>query len=102
MKTTDIIRAVLDLIDQIEQQPGELLAEPAELELSDEMRRYQQIAGLLDTEPKCLANEPAEAYADVAAVTVNAGGGPNGPKHPADIRSDSVSMYPNFQARAKR
>lgn len=102
MRATDIIRSVLDLIDQLEQQPAEIEAGPAAIPLDDEVRRYQQIAGLLDTEPKCLANEPAEAYAPVTAVTINAGGGPNKPKNPADIRSDSVSMYPNFQARAKR
>lgn len=33
------------------------------------------------------------------SVTVNAGGGWNGPKNPADIRANSVSMYPNFQAK---
>lgn len=102
MRATDLIRSVLDLIDQIEQQPTEISPDAAEIPLDDDVRRYQQIAGLLDTEAKCLANEPAEAYADVAAVTVNAGGGPNKPKNPADIRGDSVSMYPNFQARAKR
>lgn len=102
MRATDLIRSVLDLIDHIEQQPAEVQADGAELPLSDEVRRMQQIAGLTNTEPKCLANQPAEAYADVAAVTVDAGGGPNKPKHPADIRSDSVSQYPNFQARARR
>jgi hypothetical protein len=34
--------------------------------------------------------------AGIDAVTVNAGGGLNGPKHPADIRADSVAMYPNY------
>ena len=99
MRATDLIRTVLDLIDQIEQQPNEIQSQTP---LTDDEQRVQQIAGLLDTQPKCLANEPAEAYADVAAVTVNAGGGPNKPKHPADIRSDSVSQYPNYQARTRR
>ena len=102
MRATDLIRSVLDLIDQIEQQPGEIETNGIEQSLGDEARRMQQIAGLTNNEPKCLANQPAEAYADVAAVTVNAGGGPNKPKNPADIRSDSVSMYPKFQARARR
>lgn len=100
MRTTDLIRAILDLIDQIQQQP-EATSVPVSA-ASDDIRRFQQIAGLQDTQPKCLANEPAEAYAPVAAVTVAAGGGANAPKNPADIRSDSVSMYPNFQARTKR
>ncbi len=101
MRTTDLIRAILDLIDQIEQR-SEADGVSAVTPASDDIRRFQQIAGLQDTDAKCLANEPAEAYADVAAVTVGAGGGANGPKNPADIRSDSVSMYPDFQARAKR
>jgi hypothetical protein len=99
MRATDLIRTVLDLIDQIDQQPGEIQSQTP---LTDDERRVQQIAGLLNGQPKSLANEPSEAYADVTAVTVNAGGGPNKPKHPADIRSNSVSQYPNFQARARR
>jgi hypothetical protein len=31
-------------------------------------------------------------------VTTDAGGGLNGPKHPADLRVKDPSMYPNFQA----
>lgn len=100
MRATDIIRTLLDLLDQIDQHPT--ISEPITADASDDIRRFQQIAGLLDTDAKCLANEPAEAYADVTAVTVNAGGGANAPKNPADIRSDSVSMYPGFQARTKR
>ena len=101
MRTTDLIRAILDLIDQIEQRP-EAGRGAAAIPATDDVRRFQQIAGLQNTDTRTLANEPAEAYADIAAVTINAGGGINAPKNPADIRSDSVSMYPNFQARTKR
>jgi hypothetical protein len=44
-------------------------------------------------------NSPAANVAGIEAVTTHAGGGWNGPKHPADIRADSVAMYPAFQAR---
>jgi len=101
MRATDLIRNVLDLIDSIDQPTAEVVApvlEPA----NDELRRMQQIAGLQTTEPTCYANEPTEAYAPVEAVTTAAGGGPNAPKQPSDMRSDSVSMYPNFQARERR
>jgi hypothetical protein len=101
MRATDIIRNVLDLIDSID-QPGAEVVVPVPAPADDDLRRMQQIAGLQTDEPTCFANEPVEAYADVAAVTVDAGGGVNGPKHPSDIRSDSVSMYPDFQARARR
>lgn len=100
MRTTDLIRTILDLIDQIEQQPQ--AQTPEVTDAGDDIRRFQQIAGLQDTQPKCLANEPAEAYAPVTAVTIAAGGGANAPKNPADIRSNSVGMYPGFQARTKR
>jgi hypothetical protein len=39
------------------------------------------------------ANAPNEQYADIEAVTSHAGGGINGPKHAADIRTDSPSLY---------
>jgi len=101
MRATDIIRNVLDLIDSIDQPAAELVV-PAPAPADDELRRMQQIAGLQTAEPTCYANEPVEAYAPVQAVTTAAGGGPNKPKHPSDMRSDSVSMYPEFQARARR
>jgi hypothetical protein len=44
-------------------------------------------------------NSPAEVTAGIESVTTDAGGGWNGPKNPSDIRADSVSMYPNFQAK---
>ena len=40
------------------------------------------------------SNTPEEKYADIDSVTVDAGGGVNGPKHPADLRvSQSHSLY---------
>jgi len=106
MKITDIIRKVLDVIDQAESpqvQPVAPIA--AEIEItnipvdpySDEVRRMKQIAGLLPTTQPVLANAPNEQYADISAVTTLAGGGPNAPKHPHDIRVKDPSMYPNQQ-----
>lgn len=43
--------------------------------------------------PKPFENQPEEAYADVDAVTKDAGGGVNGPKDPADIRIKDPSPY---------
>ena len=43
---------------------------------------------------KQYSNTPEEKYADIDSVTVDAGGGVNGPKHPADLRvSQSHSLY---------
>ena len=98
MRATEIIRGVLDLIDQVEcaQQPqpepvvgdfaqlfAQMTAEPAETPST----------GVYD-------NSPNTHVQGVASVTTDAGlGGLNGPKNPADIRANSISMYPNFQAK---
>jgi hypothetical protein len=99
MRATDIIRNVLDLIDQIDhtEQPAIDLA-PTDTECSDdESRRFGQIIDLLTTDyQQMYNNSPAEVIAGIDSVTKDAGGGWNGPKNPADIRSDSVSMYPNY------
>ncbi len=110
MKITDVIRKVLDVIDQAECEEEQQLAQPqqgieAEIQINnipldpynDEVRRMKQIAGLIPVDTPVLANAPNEQYADIAAVTTDAGGGPNGPKHPADLRVKDPSMYPNQQ-----
>jgi hypothetical protein len=111
MRAQEIIKSVLDLIDQIEgpQEPQSIAvvsAEPeAEIDLDttdDQIRRFQQIAGLMAkdlNDTSTYANEPDEMYADIDAVTTLAGGGHNGPKHPSDIRGEHPSMYPFLQHR---
>jgi hypothetical protein len=62
--------------------------------------RFDQIIDLLTADyHQMYDNSPAEVVAGIDSVTTKAGGGWNGPKNPADIRADSVSMYPNFQAK---
>lgn len=103
MRAVDIIRSVLDMIDSMDavQQPPitiAVTAQPsAEAPLPDELARMKQIAGLIPQHEPAIANEPCEQIADIDAVTVDAGGGVNGPKHPSDMRANSVSMYPNTQ-----
>ena len=90
MRATDIIRAVLDILDQeaeeqhiTVQHNTELPAENGEAEAS----RFKQIFAMLDNPSKSpLSNAPNEVIAPVSAVTTDAGGGINGPKHPDDIR----------------
>ena len=85
MRTTDIIRSVLDLIDQVEVKQDtsiELPNEPGE-----QTSRFKQIYAMLSNRGQGeYSNTPNEIVADVDAVTTDAGGGLNGPKHPADIR----------------
>jgi hypothetical protein len=101
MRVQDIIRSIIDFIDsaEAEQEPKHDLS-PLSItgQDNDELQRMKQIAGLMpsdcDTE---YANEPQEQYAGIEAVTVDAGGGVNGPKDPSDIRGDHVSLYPAHQ-----
>ncbi len=95
MKTTDLIRNVLDLIDQVETDHTE---EPKSTndEYDDESRRMNQIKDLLPTADVTVmyANSPSEATAEINAVTTDAGGGVNGPKHSRDLRGNSFPIYP--------
>lgn len=64
----------------------------------DDIRRFKQIVDLADNnglEP--YGNEPDEKYADIDAVTCDAGGGWQEPKHPSDIRVQHPSAYPGHQ-----
>ena len=111
MKASDIIRGVLDMLDSIEsaQNPTVSISinadtaqsEPDQAPLPDELARIKQIAGLTQNDAQTYANEPSEQIADIESVTTDAGGGVNGPKHPSDIRSDSLSMYPNTQYKGR-
>lgn len=100
MRANEIIRSVLDLIDTIEnsQELAPTVVEPVDdIDCNDETRRFDQIIDLLNSDyQQMYDNSPAEAIASIEAVTSNAGGGWNGPKNPADMRADSISMYPNY------
>jgi hypothetical protein len=99
MRATDIIRGLLDILDQIDHTTDSTPSQPNNQD--DTTRRFLQITDLHSTASLQVANAPQEAYADITAVTTAAGGGVNGPKNPADLHSNSISMYPNFQACAK-
>lgn len=95
MRATEIIRGVLDLIDQVECAQQEQPTDPiggAFAQLFAQMTApVQELHGY--------DNSPDTQVQGIEAVTTAAGlGGLNGAKNPADIRSDSVSIYPNFQA----
>ena len=103
MRIQDIIRNVLDIIDGVDEQP--MVSIPKSNEISpltytntgDDINRFKQIVDLADSpERESFCNEPNIAYSDLDAVTVNAGGGMNGPKHPADIRVKDPSATPHL------
>lgn len=126
MRAKDIIRNIIDLIDDIDgggtpsvsiainstpvdtsttspvviaqsQETGEGDDEFA----SDDIRRFKQIIDLAANNNtgnlSPFSNAPNEQYADINAVTTDAGGGVNGPKHPSDQRVQHPSLYPNAQ-----
>jgi hypothetical protein len=113
MRASDIIRELLCLIDVIDNQqaqsavPQPVMPEPVAAvaveipvtpELDDGPRRFKQIFDILSAQrDQQYANSPAEVIAGVESVTTDAGGGWNGPKHPADLRVKDPSMYPNYQ-----
>ena len=76
MRAQDIIRAVLELIDQDEQKDTEL-----EVQYQDDepTSRFKQIVAMLSNPTSPEAMEP--------------NGSLNGPKHPADIRVKDSSDY---------
>ena len=96
MRVTDIIRQVLDIVDAAE-CPAEpeisIAVEPIGVPEPDEIEVITALAGL---EPG-YANEPAEIVAPLQAA-FPAGDDVHQKKNPADIRSNSISMYPDWQA----
>ena len=95
MRATEIIRGVLDLIDQLECNQQPTTVDPVGGVFAQLFAQMTEPGA----EPHGYANSPDTHVQGIEAVTTAAGlGGLNGAKNPADIRSDSVSMYPNFQA----
>lgn len=120
MRANEIIRSILDLIDgvdsgeqqptvkiafgaePVESEPVAVIAEPSDDEFaSDDIRRFKQIVDLAnddtDGSDSPFSNAPNEKIADIDAVTTDAGGGMQAPKHPSDIRVQHPSMYPGHQ-----
>lgn len=100
MKISDIIRTVLDLVDATDHPvQAKVTAVDTDSQADSELVRMRQIAGLLDTHAReNFENEPNEKYSGIDAVLAS-GDDVHRSKRPSDIRSDSVSMYPNFQAK---
>lgn len=88
MTTTDIIRAVLDIIDNAA-QPTETKATTDFIpnEPGEQTSRFKQIFAMLQNPSDGpYANTPNEIVTNVDSVTTDAGGGLNGTKHVDDLR----------------
>jgi len=95
MRATDIVRQVLDLLDAVEGDHDLKPEVKIDVQQNDEPdNRFKQILAMLDADSfGPLANSPNEVVAPIEAVTTDAGGGVNGPKHPADIRIKDPRGY---------
>lgn len=99
MKISELIRGILDLIDQEQQQKPTASVEIKSTEPDiEELARIKQIAGLVGN--SSYTTEPSEQYSDIDAVT-SSGTDMNKSKNPADIRGEHPSMYPDWQARMR-
>jgi len=99
MKITDIIRGVLDVIDQADApEPEPVIAVAVDVTPEQEMADMQRLAGILDCDTAEYANTPTEIVAPVTAA-FPAGDDVHHSKNPADIRTNAPSMYPGWQAR---
>lgn len=96
MKITDIIRSVLDIIDGAEAPVEPAIAIAVEVEPEEQIMDMQRLAGIL-SDPE-FANVPNEIVAPMGAA-YPAGDDVHQNKNPADIRADSISMFPDWQAR---
>jgi hypothetical protein len=104
MRVTDIIRGVLDIVDRAEQPEQEehiAIAIQQQPQPEEEMQIavMQQLAGII-SEPEqeqMYANEPNELVSGMDAACPS-GTDMHHSKNPADIKSNSISMYPGFQA----
>ena len=96
MRATDIIRSVLDLLDGLDDREPkiDISIDGISQAPAPEQDRFASVFKMLaDRRQGEYANSPHEVVADVDAVTTLAGGGINGPKHPADIRVKDPGAY---------
>ena len=97
MRVSDIIRNILDVIDQAES--GETIAHLPQDEnggayRDSDVKRFKQIVDLVQDTP--YSTVPQETYASIDAVTGDAGAdGWMGTKEPEDIRGTTFRIYPS-------
>ena len=101
MRATEIIRSLLDVIDG---QSSQQVEEPNEAYSDKDIKRFKQIVDLADSGTTTeYSNTPKEQYADIDAVTQDAGADSwQGTKDPADIRGEHPSIYPGSEYPQRR
>lgn len=107
MRITDVIRSVLDIVDRAEQPESDAVGieiAVAEPEMTgpgpeEQLAIMQHLAGIVVPEEECKQydNSPAEVVSPMSAAFPD-GDDMHHSKNPADIKSNSISMFPGFQA----
>lgn len=114
MRIEELLRGMIELVDQMQLEvpnvtPEIVVAHPVAVvtappdvspltHAGDDINRFRQIVDLADKDLSSpIGNTPNEKIASIDSVTIDAGGGMNGPKQPHDLRVKDPSMYPNQQ-----
>lgn len=93
MRATDIVRSILDLLDNIENEKSDVDVD-INNEPGEQTSRFKQIFAMLDNPTDSdYSNTPNEIVSSVDSVTTDAGGGVNGSNHPDDIRVKDPRGY---------
>jgi len=95
MRISEIIRSILDIIDQADSQEivNDLDPNPEGYEEKD-VKRFKQIADVVDKEDTAYGNTPKQKIAGVNAVTHDAGADSwQGTKDVDDIRGTTTRIY---------
>lgn len=92
MRAVEFIRGLLNLLDTLEQPETQTGVDSPFTSVQD-LTKSCGHTDPCDCEVD-YQNEPNEKYANIHAVTTQAGGGVNGPKNAADLRGSSVNIYP--------
>ena len=92
MKSTDLVRQILDLIDSLDDSSD--VKQDDYVEPDSEAARMRQIVSFLNSgETAGYDNTPDERVSSIDSVTTHAGGGVNAPSHSDDIRVKDPRGY---------
>lgn len=98
MKISEILKKLADLVDTLEQDDTlsqELIVKPEEEQTVDTVQDILKLAGVTQA-----STTPEEHYFPLTSA-YPAGDDMHHSKNPADMRSDSISLYPAYSAKPK-
>jgi len=93
VKSTDMVRQILDLIDNLDNNSSDVKQDDY-VEPDSEAARMRQIVSFLNSgETAGYDNTPDERVSSIDSVTTHAGGGVNAPNYLDDIRVNDPRRY---------